>query len=305
MRMNRELTGKVQRALLDMGYRLPRYGADGWWGDETEAACDQFCEDHDIPDAVPYESVSWRLLEVHDAVQRVGPFPGIDSRGQAEAEDVAGRRKWSEIDSLLVHQMATVFGGDKFARIPRISANCSVTVRGEALRMHDPLSWVWHAQGFSKRSIGIEIEGYYSGVEGEPRTFWKPKSKPDRRPMVLTPAVIQGALDVMRWYVRIVEAHGGKITTMLTHRQAYPSKPSDPGEAIYKAICLPIMDEFGLSGGDEYRAAYSYLKRGRWVHVKPGRPVPNQWDSRQQFDYDYQPKDGGVQIGRDRLPVKK
>ena len=64
------------------------------------------------------------------------------------------------------------------------------------------------------------------------------------------------------------------VRYMLTHRQAYPSKPSDPGEQIYRQICLPIMTEFGLGGADQYRAAYSYRRRGRTVSVKPGRPVP-------------------------------
>src|SRR5690606_20122502 len=36
---------KIQRALLDLGYALPRFGADGVYGSETEAAVREFQRD--------------------------------------------------------------------------------------------------------------------------------------------------------------------------------------------------------------------------------------------------------------------
>lgn len=296
--MNRGETLDLQNALLSLGYRLPRYGADGYYGGETGRALEQFCHDHDVASpeagALEFDAAVFHVGQIARRVADVGPFPGVDCRSAAEADDVAGRRKWTEIDSILLHQMAVVFGGDKHRRIPQLAINGAVTVDGEALRIHDPPSWVWHAQGFSERSIGIEIEGWYAGVDGDDSTFWRPASKPNRQPMSLTDEMVDAALNACRWYCRIVEAHGGRVTKLLTHRQAYPTKPSDPGESIYRWIGLPLIEEFGLTGQDEYRAAYSYRSGGRVHSVRPGRPVPREWDASQPHDYRFQPQSGGV-----------
>jgi hypothetical protein len=286
-----------QQALIDLGYDLPRFGADGWWGGETEAALDDFCVDHGTAEPSNQYAIDEALVLVHrvaGSVAALPDFPGVDCRALANPKKVAGQRSWTEIDSLLFHQTAVVFGGEKIRRIAGLAINGAVTVHGQALRIHDPDVWCWHAQGFSERSIGIEIEGYFAGVEGDDETFWRPPSRPNRQPMALKPEMITAAIALGDWYVALVEAHGGKITKLLTHRQAYPSKPSDPGEAIYKAICLPLMERHDLGGAEEYRAAYSYTKRGERVDVRPGRPVPHEWKPDMPTGYRHQPKNGGV-----------
>ena len=297
MSRDRQEVERLQLALMAMGYALPRFGADGFWGGETEAALSRYAHDHSFE--APDEADEWSdlcadVLSVYRRVEALGPMPAVDCRPYAHAEDVAGRRRWADIDSLLFHQMATVFGGDKRKRIPRVAINGAVTVDGDALRIHDPLTWVWHAQGYSQRSIGIEVEGWYAGVEGDDSTFWRPKSRPGRQPMSLPDGVVCAALSLSRYYIRLVAAHGGEVRHILTHRQAYPTKPSDPGEAIYRAVCAPLMQEFGLDGADQYRAAYRYRKGAKWVNVKPGRPVPSEWLEGQPTSYRDQPDSGGT-----------
>lgn len=295
--MDKKQTKQVQLALLAMGYKLPRWGADGHWGKETEAALARFADDHSCDE--PETSGEWMAaavlaLDVWATVEEVGNFPGLDMRPYADADDIAGRRKWADIDSILMHQTACVFGGAKEQRLAKVAINGAVTVKGEALRIHDPLTWVWHAQGYSARSYGIEVEGNYEGVLGDDSSFWRPSSKPNLQPTELTDAMVRAGQSLCRWVIRTVEAHGGQVKYMLTHRQAYPSKPSDPGEAIYKGICLPIMEEFGLGGGDQYRASYSYTSKGKRKHVKPGAPVPVEWNPEMPTGYRHRPKSGGT-----------
>lgn len=39
----------LQTALMSLGYNLPKYGADGSFGDETEKAVNAFQADHSLP----------------------------------------------------------------------------------------------------------------------------------------------------------------------------------------------------------------------------------------------------------------
>lgn len=54
---------KMQQALLDLGYKLPRYGADGDFGAETDAAVREFQRDHHLEDDGICGPLTWAILD--------------------------------------------------------------------------------------------------------------------------------------------------------------------------------------------------------------------------------------------------
>ena len=63
-------TTRVQKALVDLGYPLPKYGADGDYGNETAGAVKQFQRDHKLYASGEVDAETLRKLD------QVAPAPG-------------------------------------------------------------------------------------------------------------------------------------------------------------------------------------------------------------------------------------
>jgi hypothetical protein len=266
---------ELQRALLRKGYGLPRYGADGWLGDETLQAAFEYALDNgyggetfeaDIP-----AEVTDVLITFVERVEDV-PIGMVDVRKEASAlRKAAGlaprrKRRWSDITGITLHQTATVLG-----ERPRLKLGIHyvITRSGTIHYINDHACKVPQAQHlFNRHDVGIELDGYYSGIGSDLRYFWKPKSKPDRRPMAPTEELIQSARDTIRFICNDIADHGGKIEFIHAHRQTSRSRTSDPGELLWKAVGIWAQQTLGLSDGG---VGYSILT---------GNPIPEQWDPR-------------------------
>lgn len=189
----------------------------------------------------------------------------FDYRDQADLEREAKRRPIEAIDTIVLHQMACVNNSRGIRRWKGIE--CHWVVEREDARaylMHDLDKRLWHGHGFNYRSVGIEVEGYYAGVEGDLRTFWRPKEEPGRQPMELGCAMAAAIVAAIGATVDMVASAGGKIRYIGAHRQSYGNKRSDPGEAIWKVAVL-CMKNMGL----EEAPTLEY-----------GLPIPEAWDKR-------------------------
>jgi len=265
----------LQRALLRQGYGLPRWGADGGFGDETIQAVNEYAIDNGHEGELFETSIPLSIIELILAFEpQIAGVPSklIDLRDEAIAVRKAARlpprrkRRISDITGITLHQTATLLG-----ERPRLKLGIHyvITRSGAIHYINDHTLRVPQAQHlFNRHDVGIELDGYYSGIGVNPRYFWKPKSRPDRKPMEPTPELIESARDTLRFICEDVERQGGEIKYIHAHRQTSRSRTSDPGELLWKSIGIWAQEQLGLSDG------------GRGYSVLTGNPIPEQWDPR-------------------------
>ncbi len=212
-----------------------------------------------------------------------------DYTANAAAKGRKRKNPLARIDTICLHQMACASVGGtaegnvtkqtKTGRVERwksLNAHIAVTVGPESKAwILNDVEWrIPHGHGWNSRSVGIEVEGHFAGIHdlqtGKWSKYWKPKSKPNRKPMVPTSQQIEALKQVMRWIVAEIAKRGGKIKYVSAHRQSYGTKASDPGQLIWRQAALPIMKELGL-------ATAPTLKRGKGI--------PKQWDPSSTVEY--------------------
>jgi len=229
--------------------------------------------------------LTWRAL-----LDGVEPLPnGWIDRTELHASQFGPHRPYSKITGITLHQTATCFlrlgaPPTKRARaIERVGALRAhfVGLRDGTVVQATPLDRVaYHAQAvFNRSDVGIEIDGYYAGVEGDDSTFWRPSSKPNRQPMAVSQVQIDAMRDLCAWVCAEVKARGGEVRYVHAHRQTHWGKPSDPGELLWREVGVWCQDALGLSdGGDGWRVTSGTGKA-------PGRAIPRAWDPRRTADY--------------------
>jgi len=267
---------KIQSALIELGYDLPRWGVDGDLGTETVDAMARFLRDHDKNVDDDADVISDGELELlfsmrgREQQALVGPALPTgrfhDVRTIASQENVGERRGWGHIDGIVLHQTACNLG-EKPTRWATVGAHFGVTRAGQVVWMHDFERVVWHANLFNKWTVGIEMDGTYEGIEGRSNTFWHPPDEPHREPQIPTDALVSAAQATVHWICAEVARHGGKITKLLAHRQASNQRQSDPGSALWKRVAMPLHAELGLTDG------------GRDYTVGTGARIPEDWNS--------------------------
>ncbi len=191
----------------------------------------------------------------------------IDISGQHAGRHRQGARSWAQIDGICLHQTACVIGerAESWFGVP---VQVGVT-RGGIVYILNPLEqFMWHGHGLNGRTVGIEIDGHYAGIEGDLRTYWRPPSLPDRKPLALVDAQIDAARAAVEHIIATVADHGGAITRIFAHRQASNQRQSDPGSAIWKAVGLWAQDTCGLDDG------------GPGYVLGSGMAIPEAWDGR-------------------------
>ena len=266
---------ELQRALIRLGYPLDRWGADGQVGSETLAAIAEFCEDnelgceHDTDDGIIR---GWLVEKIISEAKDDSPesHPLIEDVRADEYQKWTRRNKITSIDTICLHQMAVKDSDDKgWHRWRRLAIHWVVTCGdyAKAYQLHDVDLRVPHGHGWNGRSVGFEFEGYFSGIGTEERYFWKPKSRPNRKPMIPTEQQIEAGKAAIRLTVEQVAALGGEIKFIGAHRQSYGMKSSDPGSLIWQGVALPMIEELGLAEAPTLPH-----------HKYPGKPIPEAWN---------------------------
>lgn len=186
--------------------------------------------------------------------------------GQSRSQPV---RPWPQISGITLHQTACLIGAPAM-RWAGVHAHLGVPRDGSIVHIYDFTDRVNHGHNFNAGDVGIEIDGYYAGVEGDLRTFWRPKEDPGRMPLELTPETILGARRAVEFVVEQVAAHGGAVRWIHAHRQSSAMRQSDPGSAIWKAVGIWAQTELGLSdAGDTF---------GPGGTIGDGLAIPEAWD---------------------------
>lgn len=270
-----EVVKGLQEMLVELGYPLPRWGIDGDLGIETLDALARLLRDHEQPLAAAGTITEAQLAFVYRLrdLQRMTPArPQIedgmffDVRASADRRFVIQRRAWSEVTGICLHQTACTLG-ERPQRWATIGAHLGVTRAGRVIWMHDLHYAIVHGNGFNTNTVGIEMEGSYPGIEGDLSTFWHLKEQPNLEPQSPTAELVEAARATVRWLCAVVASHGGKVTSLVAHRQASDERKADPGSALWQQVALPLMCELSLSDG------------GPGFKIDSGYPIPEAWDA--------------------------
>jgi N-acetyl-anhydromuramyl-L-alanine amidase AmpD len=195
--------------------------------------------------------------------------PLVDRRGlHPRARRWGGRRAWAAIEGVTLHQTGCDMPG-RVAGWDRLGAHVGVLRSGTVVLVNDPTEMIWHAQGLSRTTIGIEVEGNFPGVEGDDSTLWQPGGPAAH----LTGAQLAGLDALFVWLRAEFTAHGARWMRVHAHRQAKNTRLADPGSAIWQRVALPWMERLGATDG------------GPGWRIGTGRPIPREWDPRSAVAY--------------------
>lgn len=198
----------------------------------------------------------------------------LDRRTFARPSMTTWQRPWYKVTGICLHQTACEMG-ERTDRYDRLNVHFVVTRSGSIRRLHDLRTGLCAANGWNNQTVSIEIDGLYAGVEDDPgtvnvneamRSTWDDPSTPFREtPQQVTPEAMESARQLCRWIVAETARNGGSIGVLVAHRQSSGSRQSDPGEAIWQQVAVPLHAELGLGDG------------GVGFVLDDGYPLPDAW----------------------------
>lgn len=189
----------------------------------------------------------------------------VDLRASSNKAKEVRLRPWKQVTGIVLHQTAACLG-ERPGRWANVGAHVGVTRRGQVIWLHDFDRLVWHGNGLNLSTVGIECDGTYEGVQGDPKTFWRPADDPNRQPQQPTPELVEAARAAVKLVVEQVLLQGGRVRFLYAHRQSSGTRQSDPGSALWQQVAMPCHLAYGLSDG------------GPGFKVGTGRPIPEAWD---------------------------
>jgi peptidoglycan hydrolase-like protein with peptidoglycan-binding domain len=270
-----EVVTRVQKALLKLGYVLPKYGADGDLGYETIAALQDFAFEHGRDeDSLPneHEPIEGALIDelLELAALKKTPKPQgvelVDATTMHQGQHVKGVRAWGEIDGITLHQTG-IYMNSTVKRFLRLRAHMGIIDpggRGTVVLVNPLTAYMWHAQELNAKTVGIEINGLFEGVDGK----GLPKKDRHKKLCRASDAQILATRKGMEWICKEVAKHGGQVRYVYAHRQSSENRRSDPGSRVWQEVALWAESNLGLETHPDYT-------------VGTGRAIPEAWDPRQ------------------------
>lgn len=266
----------IQKQLLALGYALPRFGVDADLGDETLTAYGAFmieagllASTDDFPKSVTVAGAA--ALDMAFNALSTSPVPS-EIINEELKHPHSGRSKstpfrpWSAVTAIVLHQTATKIGETAKAW-HSVPIHFGVTRAGKIYQLYALTEVCNHAGNINKISVGIEIDGWFAGIEGKPETLWQPGgTNPKRLPMDLPEAQANAVKTTIKWIIDSVAAQKGAIKTIHPHRQSSKDRQSDPGSLIWQTLGLWAKSTFGLKDG------------GKNFTVGDGLVIPEAWD---------------------------
>ena len=278
----KDVVKQFQLDLQLLGYNPGK--ADGFSGQKTENAAHDFADDHkitdkfgdSIPDAVLNEVTRLANLKRNPTIPVPPKF--LDLTASAWPKPRVFAREWSKVDSITIHQCGATLSEsparwsnfmtknkEGVITSSSLKAHVGITTKGNIYQIHPWESFIWSAQSLSHRSISLEVNGCHNGLLNNPKTY--PGTK-GTKPSVLTQEQIDSTKNLIRYIKQILISHGSDLKTIFPHRISTNSRRPDCGEAIWKEIIIPIMEELNINSGvPGYKLGSGY-------------PICEEWDER-------------------------
>lgn len=266
----------LQLKLIALGYSLPKFGADSDLGDETLKAISSFRQDHgllegatDFATTIPQKVVQ-AIEAAHAEMLKKNPLlPPQDFTASGTQWKNKAKRAWKQITGITLHQTAVLFGDNPAAWFG-LNCHLGVTQSGRSYLICPLDRIVWHANLLNGPDVGIELDGYFEGIEGKRRSFWSPPNDKNRKPLQATPPQIEATRATIRWVCDEVRRNGGEVKFIHAHRQSSPDRESDPGQRVWQEVGLWAQKELGLlDGGRNFTLGSGKHK---------GLRIPQAWD---------------------------
>ena len=262
---------RAQEWLLGLGYDIGKSGADGYYGRDTSNAVVTFQQGNGYPATGVIDDALFQILQDAAGSGDVDQaslihVPEIDLvikdfRAAGHPSNYRPARTPVIIQGFTLHQTGCLIGSNPSAW-KGVNAHVGITREGNVYLLNDFFDFIWHAQGLSHTTVGIEVSGNMSGIEGDPRTYWKQGGGPHPP----TAEQIAALRKFLPWAItEIGKRQFSPITTIHAHRQSSNARISDPGERLWETVGLWAIDTLGLSDGG-----------ADWT-VGNGVPLPREW----------------------------
>ena len=251
--------------MYDRGFYADK--ADGIFGPKTSDAVVRFQIFEDLnPDGIVCDE-TWEALKKSKTDKSDLENIVYDIRGKHSSpknySHKRSPRPWWRINGVTLHQTGCNMPSDP-NKWSRLNAHVGITKEGKLILVNDFQDFIWHAQGLSHNTIGIEIEGNYYGVEGRKNTLWKGGGGPDKLNASMFIA-IRYLLDILS---NEFNKNNVEWKYIFAHRQSSNMRTSDPGELIWKTVAKLWAKKLKL-GKDWYG--------GRFYTKGDGLSIPEEW----------------------------
>ena len=252
---------------------------DGQWGSHTRGACHDAKEKYPTlpevtsPPSPEFCSAVRELAKAEEAKQPsrlMLPPNYLDLTAMASTGWKKCDRPWSQISGVTLHQTGCPYPSAP-SRWYGLKAHYGITYEGGIYRIRKETDFGWHAQQLSKTDIGIEIAGFFCGIEEDLKT--RPGGPKDWAVQSVTDRQIEAVKDLMRYLAQLLLVNGSALRFCHAHRQATDDRQPDPGSKVWQEIALPMMAELRLSDGGD-----------GWT-IGRGMKIPHEWDERRSAKY--------------------
>lgn len=255
---------------------------DGKVGPKTYAALDASPRPMPVP-AIPVPLPAENILYVDGVkvfdLRSTQPEPPALVRGVQKCKVRNGkvvRLDVSKVTGITLHQTASNFSATRFDAAKYPDPHRALAERAKGVACHvmafeegflawpNPLDWyIYHGNGLSSFELGIEIEGYFPGLER--------LRKPDHD--FVTDKIVQSGRAGLKLLLERGRGMGMPIKFIHAHRQSSPTRRADPGETLWQELVLDYaVPVLGLKT-EPARIWTSTSKKA----PGPGRPVPREW----------------------------
>ncbi len=244
---------------------------DGIFGEDTQRAVKRAQEALELEVDGIVGPKTWGAVLGHLDKDHQVEEPGkiTDIRGEHRRPKLFGRlRSWKSIHGVTLHQTGCNMPQDP-QKWRRLNAHIGITTEGRIVIVNDPIDMIWHGQGLSQKTIGVEIEGNFEGVQGNTKTLWiggGPAAS-------LTEAQLTASQVVFEWLEDRFDENGITWSKVHGHRQSSRTRAGDPGSEIWQKIAIPWLNTlYATDGGPSWCTG-------------SGRPIPVDWDQRYTAKY--------------------